>query len=100
MFDAEQGTPEADELELLVALVELYEKEKYPIEYQEIKKEKYGNNQFCLQYTKTNIYNEPYKMIPLINKKGMKKVDSFGVIEVPIPPIRIISQNYIDNVKN
>ena len=27
LFDAEQGTPEADELELLVALVELYEKD-------------------------------------------------------------------------
>ena len=32
LFDAEQGTPEADELELLVALVELYEKENFPIE--------------------------------------------------------------------
>lgn len=32
IFDAKQGTPEADELELLVALVELYEKEHYPIE--------------------------------------------------------------------
>ena len=31
LFDAEQGTPEADELELLVALVELYEKEHFPI---------------------------------------------------------------------
>lgn len=32
IFDSEQGTPEADELELLTALVELYEKEHYPIE--------------------------------------------------------------------
>lgn len=32
LFDAEQGTSEADELELLVALVELYEKERFPIE--------------------------------------------------------------------
>lgn len=32
LFDAEQDTPEADELELLVALVELYEKEHFPIE--------------------------------------------------------------------
>ena len=36
------------------------------------------------------IYNEPFKMIPIVNKKGINKVDSFGVIEVPIPPIRII----------
>ena len=32
LFDAKSGTPEADELELLVALVELYEKEHFPIE--------------------------------------------------------------------
>ena len=32
LFDAEKGTREADELELLVALVELYEKEHFPIE--------------------------------------------------------------------
>ena len=32
IFDAEPGTPEADELELLVALVELYENEHFPIE--------------------------------------------------------------------
>ena len=31
LFDAEQGTSEADELELLVALVELYEKEHFPM---------------------------------------------------------------------
>ncbi len=32
LFDAEPGTPEADELELLAALVELYEQEHFPIE--------------------------------------------------------------------
>lgn len=32
LFDSEPGTPESDELELLVALVELYEKENFPIE--------------------------------------------------------------------
>ena len=31
LFDAEAETPEADELELLVALVELYEKDLFPI---------------------------------------------------------------------
>lgn len=31
LFDAEPNTPEGDELELLVTLLELYEKEKYPI---------------------------------------------------------------------
>ena len=32
LFDSEPGTPEAEELELLVALVELYEREHFPID--------------------------------------------------------------------
>ena len=32
LFDAEPGTPQFDDLELLVALTELYEKQHYPIE--------------------------------------------------------------------
>ena len=32
IFDAKKGSPEFDELELLVALVDLYEKEHFPIE--------------------------------------------------------------------
>ncbi len=31
IFDAEPNTPEYDEMELLVRLVEIYEEEKYPI---------------------------------------------------------------------
>ena len=32
LFDSKPGTAEADELELLVSLVEIYEKEHFPIE--------------------------------------------------------------------
>lgn len=32
LFDSEPDTPEGDEFELLVSLVEIYEKEHYPIE--------------------------------------------------------------------
>ena len=67
----------------------------YPIDYQEIKKEKYNDHQFCLKYTRENPFNEPLKLIPLINKKGLNNVDSFGVIEVPVPPITYI---YADKV--
>ncbi len=68
----------------------------YPIDYQEIKKEKYNDHQFCLKYTRENPFNEPLKLIPLINKKGINKVDSFGVIEVPVPPITYI---YADKIE-
>lgn len=34
-----------------------------------------------INISKTNIaYIEPHKMISIINKKGLNKVDSFGVI--------------------
>ena len=32
IMDADQGTPEGDQLKLLVNLVEVYEKSKYPID--------------------------------------------------------------------
>jgi HTH-type transcriptional regulator/antitoxin HigA len=32
LMDADPGTPEGDELELLVTLVEMYEKTEYPID--------------------------------------------------------------------
>ena len=34
-------------------------------------------------------------MIPLISKKGMKNVTSYGLIEVPVPPIAIISSDSV-----
>ena len=69
---------------------------KYPIDYQEVKKEKYNDHQFCLKYTRKNIFNEPLKMIPIINKKGLNKAESYGVIEVPIPPITFINADSIE----
>ena len=58
-----------------------------PIEYVEVKKQKYGNNQFRLDYINAEENTIPFKMIPILNKKGIKKVESFGVIGVPRPPI-------------
>ena len=40
LMDAEPNTPEGDELELLVTLVELYEDKKYPIDMPDTKSEK------------------------------------------------------------
>lgn len=58
-----------------------------PIEYVEVKKQKYENNQFRLDYINAEENTIPFKMIPILNKKGIKKVESFGVIGVPRPPI-------------
>ena len=68
----------------------------YPIDYQEIKKEKYNDHQFCLKYTRENSFNESLKLIPLINKKGINKIDSFGVIEIPVPPITYICADKVE----
>lgn len=58
-----------------------------PIEYIEVKKQKYGVNQFRLDYINDEENTIPFKMIPTLNKKGIKKIESFGVIRVPRPPI-------------
>ena len=58
-----------------------------PIEYVEVKKQKYGNNQFRLDYINAEENTVPFKMIPILNKKGIKKVESYGVIGVPRPTI-------------
>jgi len=54
----------------------------YKIDYNEILKEKYNEKQFCLKYTRHNTFSEPFKMIPLINKKGINKVTHFGLLSV------------------
>ena len=63
----------------------------YPIAYHEIKKEKYNDQQISLKYTRINKFNEPLKIIPILNKKGFNKIDSYGVIEVPVPPITFVN---------
>ncbi len=68
----------------------------YPIDYQEIKKEKYNDHQFCLKYTRQNVFNEPLKMIPIVNKKGLNIVENYGIIEVPVPPIKYIIADKIE----
>lgn len=62
----------------------------YPIDYQELKKEQINDKQFILKYNKGNYFNEPFKLIPIIDKF---KIMSYGLIEVPVSPINIINVN-------
>lgn len=63
----------------------------YPIAYHEIKKEKYNDHQISLKYNRINKFNEPLKIIPILNKKGFNKIESYGVIEVPVPPVTFVN---------
>ena len=65
----------------------------FPIDYQELKKEQINDKQFMLKYNKGNYFNEPFKLIPIIDKKGLLKVTHYGLIEVPTSPINIINVN-------
>lgn len=69
---------------------------KYPIEYHEIQKEKINDHQFCLKYTRENKFNEPFKMIPIINKKGIKNVTHYGILEAFVPPVKFINVDKIE----
>ena len=62
----------------------------FPIDYQELKKEQVNDQQFMLKYNKSNYFNEPFKLIPIIDKF---KISSYGLIEVPVSPINIINVN-------
>ena len=60
----------------------------YPIDYQELKKKQINEKQFILKYSKDNYFNEPFKLIPIIDKF---KITSYGLIEVPVSPINIVN---------
>lgn len=62
----------------------------YPIDYQELKKEQINDKQFMLKYNKENYFNEPFKLIPIIDKF---KITSYGLIEVPVSLINIFNIN-------
>jgi antitoxin component HigA of HigAB toxin-antitoxin module len=47
-MDADPGTPEGDELELLVTLVEAYEKVKYPIDPPDLEIDRIGKTRGTL----------------------------------------------------
>ena len=62
----------------------------FPIDYQELKKEQVNDHQFMLKYNKGNYFNEPFKLIPIIDKF---KITSYGLIEISVSPINIINVN-------
>ena len=62
----------------------------FPIDYQELKKEQINDKEFMLKYNKGNYFNQPFKLIPIIDKF---KITHYGLIEVPINPINIINVN-------
>lgn len=62
----------------------------YPIDYQELMKEQINDKKFMLKYNKGNYFNEPFKLIPIIDKF---KITNYGLIEVPVSTINIINVN-------
>ncbi len=60
----------------------------YPIDYQELRKEQMNDKQFILKYNKGNYFNEPFKLIPIIDKF---KITHYGLVEVPVGPINIVN---------
>ncbi len=61
----------------------------YSIEYYEIKKH-INDHQFCLKYTRNNMFTESFELIPLINKTGINKITHYGLIEIFINPINVL----------
>lgn len=81
-----------DEIKKYIKKLQLY----YPIDYQEVEKEQINDNQFKLKYNRSNRFNEPLKIIPIINN-NFKTITKYGVIEIPVHPIPVMIPNF--NIK-
>ena len=81
-----------DEIKKYLKKLQLY----YPIDYQEVEKEQINDNQFQLKYNRSNRFNEPLKIIPIINNT-FKTITKYGVIEIPVHPIPVMIPNF--NIK-
>ena len=82
-----------DEIKKYLKKLQLY----YPIDYQEVEKEQINDNQFQLKYNRSNRFNEPLKIIPIINNNNFKTITKYGVIEIPVHPIPVMIPNF--NIK-
>lgn len=82
-----------DEIKKYIKKLQLY----YPIDYQEVEKEEINDNQFQLKYNRSNRFNEPLKIIPIINNNSFKTITKYGVIEIPVHPIPVMIPNF--NIK-
>lgn len=82
-----------DEIKKYIKKLQLY----YPIDYQEVEKEKINDNQFQLKYNRSNPFNEPLKIIPIIDNNNFKTITKYGVIEIPVHPITVMIPNF--NIK-
>ena len=78
-----------DEIKKYIKKLQLY----YPIDYQEVEKEQINDNQFQLKYNRSNRFNEPLKIIPIINN-NFKTITKYGVIEIPVHPIPVMIPNF------
>ena len=61
---------------------------KYPVYYYELKNEGSSPEEVCLNYQQASPFNTPLKIIPIIGRKGMKTIEKYGIIEIPLVPIK------------
>ena len=57
----------------------------------ELKKEQINDKQCILKYNKDNNFNEPFKLIPIIDQF---KIIHYGLIEVPVSLINIVNIDF------
>lgn len=77
IFDAEQGTPEGDELEVLSLLIEKYEDENFPIELPDpVEAIKFRMEQSGLTQTDlANIVGQKSRASEILNRKRKLSLD-------------------------
>ena len=64
---------------------------EYPVYYYEIKNEGSSPEEVYFNYQQASPFNTPLKIIPIISRKGMKKIEKYGIIEIPLVPIKFVN---------
>lgn len=63
----------------------------YPVYSYEISAKDCSKDELILNYQRISPLNVPLKIVPIINRKGMTKIDKFILIEVPIIPVKFVN---------
>ena len=60
-------------------------------ENSEISAKDCSKEELILNYKRISSLNIPLKIVPIINRKGMTKIDKYILIEVPIIPVKFVN---------
>ena len=63
----------------------------YPVYSYEISSKDCNEDELILNYRSISYFNTPLKIVPIINRKGITKIEKYVLIEVPTIPVKFVN---------